>query len=76
MKEGEENSVDEVMKVAHEFVGAMQVPNNDSNLPSYFLPFFQVPEAEEKKKAQGATERRKTISALVTDQVTLFSIYL
>ena len=27
VKEGEENSVDEVMKVAHEFVGAMQVPN-------------------------------------------------
>ena len=26
VKEGEENSVDEVMKVAHEFVGAMQVP--------------------------------------------------
>ena len=25
VKEGEENSVDEVMKVAHEFVGAMQV---------------------------------------------------
>ena len=27
VKEGEENSVDEVMKVAHEIVKEMQVPN-------------------------------------------------
>ena len=40
VKEGEENSVDEVMKVAHEFVGAMQVPKIGSNtiILDHFLP--------------------------------------
>ena len=37
VKEGEENSVDEVMKVAHEFVGAMQVPKNAPILPLWFF---------------------------------------
>ena len=70
VKEGEENSVDEVMKVAHEFVETMQVAKKIVQI----MVCFQVPEAEEKKKAQGATERRKTISALVIDQVTTFRI--
>jgi len=52
LKEGDDNSVEEVMKVAHQFVTEMQAP-----------------EAEQKStKAPGAGDRRKTISALTTNQ--------
>ena len=40
VKEGEENSVDEVMKVAHEFVGAMQVPKMLQIWPQIVVGMF------------------------------------
>ena len=76
VKEGEENSVDEVMKVAHEFVGAMQVPKIGSNLPSFWTifcpcPAFRYQKLRKRRKLRG---RRKEGKPSLHLSLTRFSL--
>ena len=62
VKEGEENSVDEVLKVAHEYVSAMQVPEIGLNDVGPFLcpcPAFRYQKLRKRRRLRGRRREGK-----------------